>query len=84
MWTLREVRLAHAEALADVRAVAMRPSLERVLVDTPRPASPRSTGEGAAHLEDLAGQLERGRIYDRDVAALKPAMTVLVAAFNRG
>jgi len=57
--------------------------VEQVLVDVPRPASPRSTGEWAAQLEDLADQLDRGRIYDRDVAALMPAMTALVAAFNR-
>ena len=30
VWTFREVSLADAEALADVRAVAMRPSLERL------------------------------------------------------
>lgn len=57
--------------------------VERVLVEVPRPASPRSTREWSAQLEDLADQLDRGRIYDRDVAALMPAMTALVAAFNR-
>ena len=57
--------------------------VERVLVDVSRPVSPRSTREWTAQLEDLADQLDRGRIYDRDVAALMPAMTALVAAFNR-
>ncbi len=63
-----------------VRAVT---KVQRVLVDVPRPASPRSTREWAEHLEDLAERLDQGRIYDRDVAALMPAMTALVAAFNR-
>ena len=57
--------------------------VERVVVDVPRTVSPTSTREWAAQLEDLADQLDRGRIYDRDVGALMPAMSALVAAFNR-
>ena len=57
--------------------------VKRVLVEAPRPTSPRSTRDWAQQLANLADDLDRGRIYDREVEAMMPAMTALVAAFNR-
>ena len=57
--------------------------VKRVLVEAPRPTSPRTNRDWAQQLADLADDLDRGRIYDREVEALMPAMTALVAAFNR-
>ena len=41
-----------------------------------------TNAEMAAVLE-LTDRLDRGRIYDRDVPALRPAVAALVDAFNR-
>lgn len=34
-------------------------------------------------LHELTDRLNTGRIYDRDLAALRPAMEDLMAAYNR-
>jgi len=34
-------------------------------------------------LEELAVRLDAGRIYDRDLMTLRPAVEELVAAYNR-
>jgi hypothetical protein len=57
--------------------------VKRVLVEAPRPTTPRANRDWSQQLADLADDLDRGRIYDREVEALMPAMTALVAAFNR-
>ena len=50
---------------------------------TRRPTTPRTNRDWAQQLANLADDLDRGRIYDREVEAMMPAMTALVAAFNR-
>ena len=57
--------------------------VKRVLVEAPRPTTPGTNRDWAQQLANLADDLDRGRIYDREVEALMPAMTALVAAFNR-
>ena len=57
--------------------------VKRVFVEASRPTSPRTNRDWAQQLADLADDLDRGRIYDREVEAMMPAMTALVAAFNR-
>ena len=57
--------------------------VKRVLVEAPRPTTARTNRDWAQQLADLADDLDRGRIYDREVEAMMPAMTALVAAFNR-
>ena len=55
----------------------------RVLVEAPRPTTSAASRDWAQQLANLADDLDRGRIYDREVEAMMPAMTALVAAFNR-
>jgi hypothetical protein len=57
--------------------------VKRLLVEAPRPTAPTATRDWAQQLANLADDLDRGRIYDREVEAMMPAMTALVAAFNR-
>ena len=57
--------------------------VKRVVVEAPRSMTTGTNRGWAQQLEELADDLDRGRIYDRDVQALLPAMTALVAAFNR-
>jgi hypothetical protein len=57
--------------------------VKRVLVEVPRPATVGTNRDWAQQLANLADDLDRGRIYDREVESLMPAMTALVAAFNR-
>ena len=85
-----EQRRAAASGLAAVEVVD-RPvevvrtvtKVKRVLVEAPRPTAPTATRDWAQQLANLADDLDRGRIYDREVEAMMPAMTALVAAFNR-
>ena len=71
-------RRAAASGLAAVRV------LERV-VTQPRAADPRSPqhGEWPDVLADLATQLDRGLVYDRELAALLPAVNGLSASLER-
>ena len=57
--------------------------VKRVLVEAPRPTTPGTNRDWARQAANLADDLDRGRIYDREVEAMMPAMTALVAAFNR-
>ena len=57
--------------------------VKRVLVEAPRPTTPRTNRDWAQQVADLADDLDRGRIYDREVEALMSVMKALVAAFNR-
>jgi hypothetical protein len=56
--------------------------VKRVLAEAPRPTG-GTNRDWAQQLANLADDLDRGRIYDREVEAMLPAMTALVAAFNR-
>jgi hypothetical protein len=57
--------------------------VKRVLVEAPRPTTGGTNRDWAQQLANLADDLDRGRIYDREVEVMMPAMTALVAAFNR-
>jgi hypothetical protein len=57
--------------------------IKRVVVKAPRAAPPRTTVDRVQLIAGLADDLDRGRIYDREVRELMPAMQALVAAFNR-
>ncbi|WP_377644995.1 hypothetical protein [Oryzobacter terrae] len=46
-------------------------------------ASPSTADHWSDLLLALAGRLDRGLIYDRDVRKLLPAMTVLIGSFDR-
>lgn len=45
--------------------------------------SPSSARHWSDLLSTLAERLDQGRIYDRDIAELMPAMSALILAFNR-
>ena len=45
--------------------------------------SPTSAKHWSDLLTTLADRLDQGRIYDRDVAELLPALSALILAFNR-
>ena len=57
--------------------------VQRVIVEAPITVAPQTVDEWAGILAELADRLDRGRIYDRDVPALRPAVAALVVAFNR-
>lgn len=57
--------------------------VQRVIVETPIVMAPHTVDEWADLLAELTDRLDRGRIYDRDVPALRPAVATLVEAFNR-
>ncbi len=57
--------------------------VRRVVVEAPIAMAPQTVDEWAVLLAELADRLDRGRIYDRDVSALRPAVAALVDAFNR-
>jgi hypothetical protein len=57
--------------------------VKRVLVEAPRPTTGATHRDWTQQRANLADDLDRGRIYDREVEAMMPAMTALVAAFNR-
>lgn len=45
--------------------------------------SPTSARHWSDLLSTLAARLDQGRIYDRDISELMPAMSALIIAFNR-
>ncbi len=51
--------------------------------EVPVPVRPGSVAELVETLADLTRRLDTGRIYDRDLPALTPAVTELVAALDR-
>lgn len=57
--------------------------IKRVVMEAPRQAQPRTTVDRVQLIAELADDLDRGRIYDREVREMMPAMRALVAAFNR-
>ena len=57
--------------------------VQRVIVEAPTAAGPQTVAEWTGLLAELTDRLDRGRIYDRDVPALRPAVAALVEAFNR-
>ena len=57
--------------------------VQRVIVEAPIAVAPQTVGEWSDFLAELTDRLDRGRIYDRDVPALRPAVAALVDAFNR-
>jgi len=57
--------------------------VQRVIVQAPIAAAPQTVHEWSNLLAELTDRLDRGRIYDREVAALRPAVAALVEAFNR-
>jgi hypothetical protein len=57
--------------------------VQRVIVEAPIAVAPQTVDEWAGILAELTDRLDRGRIYDRDVPALRPAVAALVDAFNR-
>lgn len=57
--------------------------MQRVIVETPIAVAPQTVYEWSDLLAELTDRLDRGRIYDRDVPALRPAVAALVEAFNR-
>jgi hypothetical protein len=60
--------------------------IERVIV-TPVPPPPSTKaprhGEWLDLLHQLAGQIDRGLVYDRELAALARAVDEVIAAFRR-
>ena len=85
-----EQRRAAASGLAAIEVVD-RPvevvrtitKVQRVIVEAPINVAPQTVDEWAGILAELTDRLDRGRIYDRDVPALRPAVAALVEAFNR-
>ncbi len=77
-----EQRRAAASGLAAVEVVT-----HRVEVSAPAPAAapvaPKSVADWSRLLDDLAGRLDTGRIYDRDLPTLNEALTDVIDAFNR-
>lgn len=57
--------------------------VQRVIVEAPIAVAPHTVHEWSNLLAELTDRLDRGRIYDRDVPALRPAVAALVEAFNR-
>jgi hypothetical protein len=57
--------------------------VQRVIVEAPIAVGPQTVAEWTGLLAELTDRLDRGRIYDRDVPALRPAVAALVEAFNR-
>ena len=53
------------------------------LVGHARPLRLAGSGGALQLLTTLADRLDQGRIYDRDVSELLPAMSALILAFNR-
>lgn len=51
--------------------------------EVPVPVLPGSVGEFVEVLADLTRRVDTGRIYDRDLPALTPAVAELVAALDR-
>ena len=57
--------------------------VKTVIVEAPIAVAPQTVHEWSNLLAELTDRLDRGRIYDRDVPALRPAVAALVEAFNR-
>ncbi|MGB2934741.1 MAG: hypothetical protein WBB91_05650 [Nostocoides sp.] len=57
--------------------------VQRVIIEAPIVMAPQTVAEWTGLLAELTDRLDRGRIYDRDVPALRPAVAGLVEAFNR-
>jgi len=57
--------------------------VKAVIVEAPIAVAPQTVAEWAGILAELTDRLDRGRIYERDVPALRPAVAALVDAFNR-
>ena len=57
--------------------------VQRVIVEAPIAVAPQTVYEGSDLLAAPTDRLNRGRIHDRDVPALRPAVAALVDAFNR-
>ena len=66
-----------------VQVVRTVTKIKRVVVDGPRIATPRTVEEWARLLEELAAQLDRGTIYDRQLSVMRPAVAAVVDSFNR-
>lgn len=57
--------------------------VHRVILEAPIAVAPQTVYEWSDLLAELTDRLDRGRIYDRDVPALRPALGALVEALNR-
>jgi hypothetical protein len=58
----------------------------QVIVERPAPVTTRTSTKGAEWVEilaELAGQLDRGRIYDRDLTAIAGAANTFNEALRR-
>jgi hypothetical protein len=66
-----------------VEVVRRLTKVQRVIVEAPIAVAPQTVHEWSNLLAELTDRLDRGRIYDRDVPALRPAVAALVEAFNR-
>ena len=66
-----------------VEVVRTQRVVEEVRVEVLAEARPRSSSDYPSILLELSERLDTGRIYDRDLASLTPALTALLDAFNR-
>ena len=57
--------------------------VKRVVIEPPKVMTPGTAEEWARLLEQLAGRLDRGTIYDRQLPVLRPAVAALVDSMNR-
>jgi hypothetical protein len=81
-----EQRRAAESGLVAVEVVDRPVEVIREITKTetvPVVVSPTSAQHWSVLLTTLAERLDQGRIYDRDVAELLPAMSALILAFNR-
>lgn len=81
-----EQRRAAESGLVAVEVVDRPVEVMREVIRTetvPVVVSPTSVQHWSDLLTTLAERLDQGRIYDRDVSQLLPAMSALILAFNR-
>ncbi|WP_377644655.1 hypothetical protein [Oryzobacter terrae] len=81
-----EQRRAAESGLVAVEVVDRAVEVIREVTKTetvPVVVSPTSATHWSELLTTLADRLDQGRIYDRDVSELLPAMSALILAFNR-
>lgn len=67
----------------EVEVVRTITTAKEVPAVAPYVLAPRNVADWSELLHDLADRLDRGRIYDRDVRLLAPALTALLDAFSR-
>lgn len=81
-----EQRRAADSGLVAVEVIDRPVEVIREVIKTetvPVVVSPTSTRQWSDLLTALADRLDQGRVYDRDVSELLPAMSSLILAFNR-